>query len=362
MTYDNADPTAYLRSLWTDEEASSNATIENVQGIYVSSDRDDDLQQRLQRLVLNAARRRDPRLPHSADNRAPGKGLTIVGASGAGKSTLLQETFKSNTHFFPNYADREAWCPLVSIGAPAPCTLLQLATRILERLGYDTARVLKENVAWLRVRDQLQLQKILFLHIDDPQHVLHQLSEEEVQKVRDTLKDLMTSLDWPVQLILSGLPELIPFVRKDRQLRRRLRFMHLDRLSSEIHTEFVAEAVVKYTETAGIKLDIAAEDALANRLMHAGQYEMGITLEILGEAIECALERRGRKLTLEDFADAYAARNLMPDDQNPFLARAWDTIDTSLLQPKEPGKDDEEDDGEFTQTPQAKRQRRRKRK
>ena len=361
MTYDNTDPAAYLRSLWTGKEAASNATIENVQGIYVSSDRDDDLQQRLQRLALNAARRRDPRLPHSADNRAPGKGLAIVGASGAGKSTLLQEAFKSNTRFFPNYADREAWCPLVSVGAPAPCTLLQLAMRILERLGYDTARSLKENVAWLRVRDQLQLQKILFLHIDDLQHVLHQLSEEEVQKVRDTLKDLMTSLDWPVQLVLSGLPELVPFVRKDRQLRRRLRFMRLERLSPEVDAEFVGEAINKYAETAGLKSDIGPEEALANRLMHAGQYEMGITLEILGEAIECAIERHSRKLVLDDFADAYAARNLMPDDQNPFLARAWDTVDTTLLQPKEPGEDDEED-GEFSQTPQGKRQRRRKRK
>jgi len=40
-------------------------------------------------------------------------------------------------------------------------------------------------------------------------------------------------------------------------------------------------------------------------------------------------------LELRDFADAYAMRNLMPDDHNPFVAHAWDTIDTGLVQPKD---------------------------
>jgi hypothetical protein len=40
-------------------------------------------------------------------------------------------------------------------------------------------------------------------------------------------------------------------------------------------------------------------------------------------------------LELRGFADAYAMRNLMPDDQNPFVAHSWDTIDTSLVQPKD---------------------------
>jgi hypothetical protein len=34
------------------------------------------------------------------------------------------------------------------------------------------------------VREQLQLQRILFLHIDDLQHALHQLSDEEIQAYR----------------------------------------------------------------------------------------------------------------------------------------------------------------------------------
>ncbi len=358
MSHDEqSDPSSYLRKLWNAAEASSNAKIENAKGIYVGSERDDQIAAHLKRLTLNAARRRDPHLPFSADNRAYGKGLVVVGASGAGKTTLLQAAFKTNAAF-PNYGSADAWCPLVSVRAPSPCNLLQLAMRILRKLGYPASRVLKENVAWGRVREQLDLQKILFLHIDDLQRVLHQLSQEEIQKVRDTLTDLMSSEEWPVQLILSGLPELIPFVRPDRQLRRRLRYMSLSRLSVKDHAEFVAVAIQQYAETAGLAVQIAPEQAIAGRLLHAGQYEMGITLEVVGEAVEFAVERGDGSLTVGDFADAYAERNLLPDDQNPFVTYDWDRIDTSRLVPKNDS--DDEEDGEFGETPQSKRRRRNK--
>jgi hypothetical protein len=86
----------------------------------------------------------------------------------------MQRTFRNNP-LFPNYGVADAWCPLISIQAPAPCTLGQIAIRILERLGYDVERDLKENTAWLRVRQQLRVHGILFLHIDDtrnhPSHI-----------------------------------------------------------------------------------------------------------------------------------------------------------------------------------------------
>jgi len=356
MAYENSDPSAYLRELWTPEEGLINSSIEGAKALYVESDRDDNFGGRLlKRLTFNATLRRDPSLPHAANNRAEGKGIMVVGPSGSGKSRLMQRTFKNHAAF-PNYGVDGAWCPLISVSAPSPCNLLQLAIRILIRLGYPISRGIKENGAWLRVREQLELQRILFLHIDDLQHVLHQLSDEEVQKVRDTLKDLMTSMDWPVQLILSGLPDLLPFVRKDRQLRRRLRFMYLSQLTARDHAEFLDEAIKEYASTAKLELAVKPEDMLVGRLLHAGQYEFGITLEILGDAIEAAFERDGKTLIIKDFAEAFASRNLLPDDQNPFTAYAWDALDTSLLRAK--GLDpDEDDDDDSKSTPKRRRRR-----
>jgi hypothetical protein len=166
MTDLNTDPSAYLRDLWTDEDRQRNGKVEAVKGMYIETERDEGLARHLKRLALNAAIRQHPNLPHAANNRAPGKGVVVVGQSGAGKSRLMQRTFRNNP-LFPNYGVADAWCPLISIQAPAPCTLGQIAIRILERLGYDVERDLKENTAWLRVRQQLRVHGILFLHIDD---------------------------------------------------------------------------------------------------------------------------------------------------------------------------------------------------
>jgi hypothetical protein len=334
MTYDNADPAAYLRQLLTPADRALVDRIEKAKTTYMTSERDDDLARLLKRLTTNAVIRRDPNKPHAANNRAAGKGIVVVGPSGAGKSRLLEETFRDHAAF-PNFGVKGAWCPLITITAPSPCTLGQVGIRVLDLMDYDLQRDIRENNAWLRVRQQIREHTVLFLAIDDLQHVLHGHSVDEVQKVRDTLKDLMTNPEWPVQLILSGIPELMPFFRHDRQLRRRLRFMYLTKLTPKEHAAFLENALHHYAEEVKLKLGIEPGDDIIARLLHAAQYEMGITLEILGEAMEEAIDRGATHVTRMDFANAYAARNLMPDDQNPFIASAWHTIDTTRLQTKD---------------------------
>lgn len=75
--------------------------------------------------------------------------------------------------------------------------------------------------------------------------------------MRDTLKDLMTNPEWPLQLILSGIPELLLFFRHDRQLRRRLRFMFLTKLTPKEHAEFLEQALQHYAE--GVKFKVGTE-------------------------------------------------------------------------------------------------------
>jgi Bacterial TniB protein len=334
MTYDIADPAAYLREQLGPAERALVERIEKAKTTYMTSGRDDDLARMIKQITTNAVIRRDPTRPHAANNRAPGKGIVIVGPSGAGKSRLLEETFRDHAAF-PNFSIKGTWCPLIAVTAPSPCTLGQLGIRVLDLMDYDLRREIRENNAWLRVRQQLRENNILFLAFDDLQHVLHGYSEDEVQKVRDTLKDLMTNPEWPMQIILSGIPELLPFFRHDRQLRRRLRFMYLMKLVPKEHAEFLEQALKHYADEVKLKIAIQPADDLVARLLHAGQYEMGITLEILAEAMEEALDRDARSVTLTDFANAYAGRNLMPDDQNPFVSSAWHTIDTTRLQTKD---------------------------
>ncbi|ABD07241.1 hypothetical protein RPB_2537 [Rhodopseudomonas palustris HaA2] len=332
ITPDNADPAAYLRALWSKDQRRREAIIEAIKSEYIRGDRDDLLGSTIDMLVDNAARRRNANLPHGHDNRRYGIGMLLVAPSGAGKTTALREAFR-NHPAFPNFGGA-GWCPLISIGAPSPCTLRQLAMRILDQFDYDTERELRENAAWRRVHLQMREQNILFLHIDDLQHVLHQAGEEEMQKIRDTLKDLMTSADWPVHIILSGMPDLVPFVAHDRQLRRRLRYIAFADLSVAHDGEVINDAVKKLVETSGLKLDLDADVDLIGRLFHAASYQFGLSIEIVGDAIENALLRNEGTLTLEDFAVVYGSRTLQPATQNPFVANLWSTVDTSLLRSK----------------------------
>jgi hypothetical protein len=332
MSHDHSDPTAYLRALQTDEEREVESKKEEIKSRYVETDRDDKFGKMVKRLINNASKRRNAGLPHAANNRRDGMAVLVTGLSGAGKTSTLYNAFIDNPAF-PNFGSATEWCPLIFVGAPAPCTLLQLAMRILVQLGYDSPRELRENGAWLRVRTQMREQKILFLAIDDFQHVLHQPNEFEIQKVRDTLKDLMTLPGWPVQIILAGMPDLIPFAKRDPQLRRRIKFMKLEPVSPRIDFELLEGVINNYAAKAGLTLGIAMEEALVGRICHAGLYQMGITIEILTDAIEVALDRGSTSLEMTDFIEAYAARTLQANDQNPFFTHAWDTVDVTLLRP-----------------------------
>lgn len=231
---ENTDPAAYLREMLDPEERRRVQKIEQVKTDYMTSDRDDDLARLLKRLTTNAVIRRDPTQPHGAGNRVEGKGLCVVAPSGAGKTRMLEETFRSHPAF-PNFRIPDKWCPLVGITAPSPSTLGQVGIRLLEVMGYALDRDLKENQAWFRVRSQMKINQVLFLWLDDLNNVLTMSSEEEIQKVRDTLKDLMNNPDWPLQLIVSGIPDLLPFFRADKQLRRRFRYLYLGKLTPAEH-------------------------------------------------------------------------------------------------------------------------------
>jgi hypothetical protein len=334
--YDNSDPAAYLRAQLSPAEQLFVDRIEKVKTTYMTSGWDDDFKRLVKRLTTNAVIRSDPTKPPAANNRAPGKALCIVAPAGAGKSSLVRENLRDNPAF-PNWGVKGAWCPMVSIAAPAPSTLGVLGIRLLELMEYDgIQRDLSENKVWLRVREQLRLNNILFLWIDDLNNVLHVASEEEIQKIRDTIKDLLSNPEWPVQLIVSGTKDLLPFFRFDRQVRRRFRFLWLGKLTPKQDADFLEESIEHYASEGGLVLGKTIKDNdLVGRLMHSAVYEKGMSLEILAEACEEAIDRDSRTLEMVDFANAFAARNFLPDDQNPFIIDAWHTIDTSRLQHKE---------------------------
>lgn len=327
---DNSDPTAYLRALLGREERQRVEIIEKVKTTYFTSDRDMDLSRLLKRLTENAQIRRDPDRPHSGGNRVEGKGLCIIGPSGSGKTTLLEETFRSHAAF-PNFRVPEKWSPLIGITAPGSGNLGAISLRGLHTLGHSVERDLREHQAWSKLLPELMLNNVLFFWIDDLNNMLTLTSEEELQKVRNTLKDLMNNPEWPLQLIVSGIPEMLPFFRRDRQFRRRFRYLYLSKLTPVDHAAFLQNAIEHLCDVSKIKLDVKPAEDLVGRLLHASSYEMGLCIEMVVEAVMETLDHDSRRLRRVDFANSFADRFTLSDDQNPFIANGWHAIDITRL-------------------------------
>jgi hypothetical protein len=324
------DPTAALRSYLSEDDTRMADVVDSLRARYVTSERDDQINRQIERLIRNAVARKDPRKPHSFDNRMAGVGFVVIGESGAGKTTALDRAFTKHPAF-PGYGITGSDCPLITVQAPSPCTLGQVAMEILDVCEYGIQRVLQENQAWRRARFQMRENHKLFLRIGDAQHVMHTLAEHEKKKFSDTLKNLMVVEK--MQLILDGVDDLVPFLQMDRQLRRRLKYVNFKNVSAVNDAEFIDSTVKNYVKKAGLKLAISDEDMLTGRLAHSACHQMGLVIEILVDAIEVSLTARNCTLSIDDFADAYADRTL-DSSLNPFLVRAWDTIDCSFIQKK----------------------------
>ncbi len=242
-----------------------------------------------------------------------GRAIMLVGQSGAGKSRALQRVFAEHGHFTPE--------SLVSVVAPAPCTLKQLGNTVLDGLGYPRTRDLAENVVWDVVRTQLRALGVRFLHIDELQH-LFQARKSDILPVRNMLKALLNQRDWPMFLFLSGMPQIESDLAEDVQIRRRCRAVHFHSLG-ERDRLFVRRTLDALAEMACLgDADLSRDDFIV-RLMHAGLNELGICIEIIQDAIKRAFSEDADTLRVTHFAAVYFSRSGCLPEDNVFTAQRW---------------------------------------
>jgi|GEM_PF-2892857 len=335
---DDYDPTSPLRTFLQQTGDRVAAIMAKLEACYVRSARDDAIAAQLTRLIINWGKKRFPKRPQGDDNRRAGVGFVVIGGSGSGKTTAL-ETALVEHPAFPGYGVGSG-CTFVSVLAPSPCTLAQLGNATLEALGYDTEKPLPENEAWKRVRKILKKKRVAFLHFDDVHNVLQNANAREIKKIQATFRNLMISRVWPVQLVLSGIEEALEIFKKDRQLKRRLKYVVFDDLVVADDAAWIRDAVKAFAAKAGLKYVERPGSMLIERLCHAAAYQFGLVFEILIEAIEIAVTANRRKFTITDLEEAYADRTAQPTELNVFASPSWQTIDPSIIFRKE----DEEDE------------------
>ena len=142
------------------------------------------------------------------------RGIVLVGRSGAGKTTAVQELRR-------RYRNRlvcdgpDGINEIVGLKVPSPATMKFVATAALHAAGYPLVRDRSAAVIWGLVKQQFKLRKTLFMHMDEAQDLAQHQTDKERQAIVNTLKSLMENSQWPVGLLLTGMPGLKSIINQD---------------------------------------------------------------------------------------------------------------------------------------------------
>lgn len=311
------------------------AQIGGMNTAYIGTARDIQLDEAFEALIVNSAAEL---FGKSGKRRA----LFVVGEAGSGKTTAVEKHILKRKEFAPRTAaDGTEYLPLIPMDAPKPLTVKGLAKEGLKAIGYEVnnPRLSAPDLFDLW-KDQLREQRVLFLAIDELQHVLRGDTVKELQTVADVIKSLLEIPGWPLHLILSGVPELAGFLdqsgRSNRQLKERSKVIEFRRMTFPEDIPVMTKIVNKVVHVeAGLKPEPAIlREEFVHRLLHASSGAFGSMIQTTRHACEIALRRGSATLGLDAFASAYALESGCRPSQNIFTAGvAWkDILPSNSLQ------------------------------
>jgi hypothetical protein len=305
------------------------AQVGGMNTAYIGTSRDIKLDKEFEALIVNSAAEL---FGKSGKRRA----LFVIGESGSGKTTAVEKHISKRSEFAPRVAaDGTPYNLLIDMEAPKPLTVKGLARTGLKRLGYhvNNPRISASELfdIW---KDQLREQRVLFLAIDELQHVLVGETVKELQTVADVIKSLLEIPGWPLHLILSGVPELAGFLHQsgqtNRQLKERSKIVELRRMTFPEDVPTMRKIVHKIvTVEAGLVADpeILSEE-FVHRLMHASCGAFGSMIQTTRHVCEIALRQKATSVGSAVFASAYDLESGCRPSQNIFTAPAekWKDI------------------------------------
>lgn len=287
----------------------------------------------LQKSVAQLFSRHLGRLQTGQDFEA--RSILVTGLSGSGKTAEISEVLKkfneSSVVLPGGQTARFANCVLEAKGS-----WKDLGRKTLNALGYpisDKTRRTQFEI-WELVIAQAKLRGVVGIHYDEAQHIMRSKSETEVLGVLDAFKTLMKSHDWPLMLILSGVPELADYVQREPQLDRlmtRITFGEIDLESTPERPaadyEVLNEIVGSYAISAGIEVDagLLTGDFL-HRLATAGAFRWGLVIEIVVDAVANAVTRTSGILDRSDFVATWCEKTQMNELATPFTHDSYASV------------------------------------
>jgi hypothetical protein len=288
---------------------------------YIETPRDKQLAWHLKALIQNAK----DSLKGGGTRR---RYLFLMGESGTGKSKSLEHAFAKVPEFQPYEAeDGEIITPMVSLELGSRCTQKDMAIEILSAFGVHAKTRANERELFDIVKVQLRERRILFLHFDESQHLIRAQTPTSVRALQDRLKSLVSSPDWPVHVILSGVTELSQLLAGDQQLANRSEVMRFESLTYPADSEIINMLIENVSAASGLPLNgqLLAGD-FAGRLCAAGLGCFGTIIETIQGACIYAVNNGRSELTAKEFERVYSRTSGCRAEENLFTASRWQEI------------------------------------
>lgn len=296
-----------------------------IESKYIVQTKDQELMEKVQNLVKNAKRCLE-------GGGSKERILLLIGESDTGKTTALHRIFKSEAAF-ADYRDENGRLisPLLSMLCPNDCSKKALALAFLEKWSIFPNPRVNAGVLWSMIKRQLHHRQIMYLHLDEMQHINTGDTEKAIRDVQDFIKSLTQIDGWPLHLILSGMPAMTRLVESD-EIGNRTNIQRFDLVSPTPDNVASLDGVIKriITKHAGLQVGWADEDQLTGRLIVASKGAFATMIGITRQAIFRVLDQQREAVTIEDFAAAYKSRRACLKSENPFLADNWTMINPSI--------------------------------
>ncbi|PYE42622.1 AAA domain-containing protein [Rhizobium sp. PP-F2F-G20b] len=274
--------------------------------------------------------------------------VAVCGRSGAGKTTAIMKHI-DNLKAMSSYVDEDGVTihPVIFMEAESPCTPRLLAIKGLEALGHNPKDRIRENEAWLLFRRLLKVHKVMWVVIDEAQNAIETANVRQATVIGDAFKSLTQMPQWPVRLILAGVPPLASFLAR-KQLYNRRTVVPFDSVDADGVVDVIASVVRTIViEHAGMELRIPLDDAayrkddeddsltpqayqFLKRLLHACDNEFGSVVQLVRAAVELAILADREYVTVDDFVKTYASFSGCKPSKNVFEAANWEDLDPSI--------------------------------
>lgn len=312
-----------LRSLLKPERLATNDELAEMWSGYISLERDGKLQKGFKHLVDSAS-------TFSVGKPDKRRILAIIGRSGAGKSTAIAKHVASIKEMHPYMDEDGVWIqPMLYQELPSPCSPTRLALDGIQALGHAFEGRVTRDAVWKEFERLLKLHKVMFLILDEVQNAIENANTTEISILGNNFKMLTQRPDWPLRLVLAGVPPLGSFLAR-KQLYTRRTVVRFDTLDLEAPANLAMMRTVLETvvvSDAGLRVGFDVDDEFVQRLLHANFSEFGSTVQMIRNAVELAVRNKREVVELEDFVTVYASDSGAGRRINVFLAKDWRDLD-----------------------------------